>query len=231
MADISREGHRERVKDAYLNHGLAPMADHNVLEMILFYAIPRKDVKELAYAILNYFGGNLNAVFQATPRELMEVKGVGKNTAILISSYGAVYERMNLRRNDGAKRLSNYLEAKEYITNLLKGLPTERVIMVTLDNSANIINTHILADGSVNQAEFSARLLLANAMKDKATAVLIGHNHPNGDYKPSDSDAKFTQDCSYVLKTIGISLRDHIIVGQNGSLSLANDTRCAYMFD
>ena len=231
MAELSREGHRKRVKDAYLQNGFDAAADHNVLELILFYAIPRKDVKELAYAILNHFGGDLNAVFRAEVNELMRVNGVGENTAILLSTYGKVTERLNVQKNRKIKAFHSYPEQKEYVSNLLQGLPTERIMMITLDNAGHIIRTHTLSEGGVNRADVSARTIVTKAVEDKASAVLLAHNHPHGDFLPSESDATFTSRCCKLLRAIDVQLLDHIIVGEEGALSLANDMRYVYMFD
>ena len=224
------EGHRERVKNAYLENRLAGMADHNILELILFYAIPRKDTKQLARDLLAHFGGDLNRVFQANVEELECVKGIGESAAILLTLFGEVSRRTAAQKNKGIKRFADYHVTKEYCHNLLDNLPTERMLLITLDNQDRLIRTHTIAEGTVNAASVEPRKLVQAALTDNAAALIVAHNHPAGNFLPSQEDVAFTKNLSFLLRKIGIHLKDHVIVGEGGSISMRNDIRYIDLF-
>ena len=230
MEELSRKNHRQRVRDSYLNHSFESMQDHNVLEMILFYAIPRRDVKETAYALLNHFG-SLENVLKADINELQKVKGVGENTAILLSLFDNVCNRIMLNRNDSTTSLLHHEMSKTYVANLLQNLHNERVIMISLASNLDIIACHTLADGTVTCANVEPRKIISYAISDHAAAVILGHNHPGGSYLPSEGDLVFTEKIKDMLRVMDIRLNDHIVVGQNGTLSMRNDMRYQYCFN
>lgn len=228
---LSREGHRQRVKDTYRENGITGMADANLLELILFYAIPRKDTKQLAYDILNHFNGRLDLVFEADLEELETINGIGESAAILISLFRAVSSRLSERQNESVQCLDDYREAKAYCRNLLANRTEEQLLLITLDNDLNIINVHNIASGTVNMITISSRRILEYVLRDKSAAVIITHNHPHGSFKPSTEDIQFTQRLNRLLKQLGIRLADHIIVGENGSLAMKYDIRYTELFE
>lgn len=228
---LSREGHRQRVRQAYLENNLSGMADANVLELILFYAVPRKDTKQLAYDILNHFNGRLDLVFEADIAELQSIKGVGESAAILISLFHTVSHRLSEQQNEAVTCLENYNDTKAYCRNLLSGLPEERLILITLDNHSKIINVHTIANGSVNMVSVEARRVVEYVLRDKGTAAIIAHNHPHGSFRPSNNDMAFTKQLNRLLAQLGIRLADHIIVGTDGTLAMKYDIRYTELFE
>ena len=230
MAEISREKHRERVRNAYLKNSFESMPDSNVLELLLFYAIPRKDVKEISYALLNRFG-SLEGVFEADIKELVKVEGVGENTAILINLFHNINARLIKNKNIGVKKLENYRQACDFVYNELSFKNRESVILITLDNSQNIISVNEIAKGNASFSVVEPYKIMECIIKDGAANVILAHNHPCGENTPSGEDINFTLNLLAMCRQIKVDLNDHIIVGNNGTLSMATDIRYSNYFD
>ena len=229
MAEISREKHRERVRQAYLKNSFESMSDSSVLELLLFYAIPRKDVKEVSYALLNRFG-TLEAVFDADIKELMKVEGVGENTAILINLCKNINLRIEKNKNRFIKKLDNSQKAMEFAKNELSNLSREEVIIITMDNSLNVISVTRASQGGAGHAVVEPYKIMESIFKDNASNIILAHNHPKGSAVPSMDDINFTVEMLGFCRKINVKLNDHIIVGQNDVLSMVSDLRYASFF-
>ena len=230
MPELNREHHRERVRKAYLKNSFDSMSDSNVLELLLFYSIPRKDVKEISYALINRFG-SLEGVFDADIRELMKVEGVGENTAILINLFHNLGRRIDKNKNAKFKKLDDSYKSIEFAKNELSGLIKEKVLVITLDNKLNVIAVNDVSQGSANTASVEAYKIMECIVKDSAANIILAHNHPNGENRPSLEDISFTLEVNEFCRKIKVRLNDHIIVGENGALSMANDIEFASYFD
>ena len=230
MAEISREKHRERVREAYLKNSFESMSDSNVLELLLFYAIPRKDVKEIAYALLNRFG-SLQGVFDADIKELVKVDGVGESTAILINLFKNIDSRLEKNKNREVKKLDDSLKAMDFVKNELGNLKKEAIIIVTLDNSLNVISVNTVSQGVSNFACVEPYSIMECIFKDSASNVIVAHNHPKGDVTPSLEDIRFTIDIINLCRQVKVRVNDHIIVGENEVLSMATDINYSMYFD
>ena len=231
MAELSRKGHRQRVKDAYMQNKLDGMADHNVLELVLFYSIPQKDVKPLAYDLINHFG-SLENVFNADVHDLMKVDGIKEHSAILISLFRNVNIRINQSYANNLVRYNTFEKLAEYASLMLRDFKNERIMVVTLDNELRIINTHFAPEGRVNESSILPRELAEIVLRDNAPTVVLAHNHPNGKPTPSRADIDMTRGIIKFLKQLRVTLTDHIIVGENGETqSLKGDLKYAYLFD
>lgn len=222
MEKISRTQHRQRAKQAYLNYGADSIQDHNLLEMILFYAIPRRDVKPIAYNLINRFG-SIENVFSADISELTEVNGVGESTAILLNLIYETNKRCNFNKNKEKLFVSSHKDSKEFVTNILKDEKKEKFIALTLTANNKIINYYVIGEGEVDCLNVDPKVILKYVLSDSAPKVIIAHNHPQGSYEPSKTDLEFTKNLSILLNSLNIKLFDHIIVGENGTLSLSND--------
>ncbi len=214
MADLSREGHRERLRALYLSGGMENAPDHNLLELLLSIIIPRKDVKPLAYALINTFG-SIEGVINASPQDLMTVKGIGESTAIAISLIKKIHSRVVKNRNNDVKRIINLYDAKIYCANELADEPVEKIIQITTKNSGAIINKYVVGVGCANCTGVDCRAILKNALNDNAAYVLLAHNHPNGDPFPSAHDIDFTFRIKNMLKEVKVDFIDHIIVTES----------------
>lgn len=229
MADISRNGHRQRVKQTFID-SKDSLPDHNLLELLLFYSIPRKDVKPIAYNLINHFG-SLEAIFNASIDELIQVDGVGESTAILISASKTINDRILINKNNSITTLDNYHETIKYVDNILKSACVEKFLMITLNNKSDIIKTHIISTGDVNYALVDPCEVVKYAIRDKASAVIIAHNHPKGSWEPSGQDINLTINILHLLRSFHIYLNDHIVVGEDKTVSLRNTIAYSKYFE
>lgn len=230
MGNISHDGHRARIRASYLASGIEHMPDHNVLELLLSLSIPRKDVKPIAYDLMNRFG-SLEQVLNADTADLMQVHGVGEQTAVLITLVRDINRKINLNKNKNVSKIASAADACAYYENLLTGLPREQVVVTSVDNANRIIRSHFVGSGSVNFSKINRREIVELILRDNASAVLIAHNHPASDPTPSAADVDFTVSLLGMLRNMNIKLLDHVIVGQNGSLSMHHQPRYMMYFE
>ena len=230
MSELNRENHRQRVRDSYLKNSFDSMPDSNVLEMLLFYSIPRKDVKEISYALLNRFH-TLEGVFEADIKELQKVEGVGENTAILINLFHNIQTRIEKNKNREVKRISNSEAAMEFARHELKTSSKETVLVICLDNNLNVLSVNDVSYGSANCAEVDPYKILECIFKDNAANIILAHNHPKGTSKPSANDINFTIELIQLCRKINVRVNDHIIVGDDGATSMVNDVASSMFFD
>ncbi|MBE6816120.1 MAG: DNA repair protein RadC [Ruminococcaceae bacterium] len=229
MENLSRKGHRQRVKESYLKNSFDAMPDHNILELILFYAIPQKDVKPIAYNLINHFG-SLENVLNADVSELIQVDGIQEHSAILLTLFRDVHRRLNQQKADVQYR--TFEQLMDFASMKLKDYQTETVLIVTFDNAKSIINTHILTGGEVNSAVLNKKDVAQFVIRDNASSVVVAHNHPSGSAVPSAADIDATISLSQFLRQINIALLDHIVVGGDGTVqSIKGDLRYAKYFD
>ena len=219
MPELEREGHRSRMRNTYINGGMENAPDHNVLELFLSVIIPRKDVKELSYSLINTFG-SLEGVLNADVRDLMQVKGIGESTAVAISLIKDLYKRASLNRNCRIKSFNKIEDCFEFCRNLFAANVVENAYLITLDNLNNIINCYGVGVGSASRTEVDDKKLVATAIRDNAVSVVITHNHPDTTATPSAQDLNYSIKLSQMLEFVGIKLLDHIIVGSDGCFSL-----------
>lgn len=213
-------GHRERLKKKFLKYGADALETHELLEMLLYYGIPRKDTNELAHALLNRFG-SLPQVFDAPTNALLKVNGIGESTAILIrlvSKLSRVYTESNYKFN--SKRLTKNQIGK-IILNKFIGRIKEHVVLVLFDAKRNMVFCDVISQGSFGSTNFHIRDIIELALKFNATGAIIAHNHPSGIALPSREDIETTIELKNALNLIEIRLVDHIIVADNDYVSLA----------
>lgn len=224
MAELSREGHRSRMRKLYLSGGMENTHDHNLLELFLTGIIARKDVKPLSYALINKFG-SLEGVFNASPEDLMTVDGVGEAVAVHICLIKDITKRIEINKNSKIKKITSTNSAFEYCKNILGKEETEKLLLINLENDGKIINHYIVGSGTVNTTCADIRLIVENVIKDKAASVIIAHNHPGGSAAASAQDINFTLELRNTLNKISVSLIDHIIVGEDSCEALRNNPR------
>ena len=228
--EISRDGHRARMRAAYLQGGGDAMPDHQLLELLLSISLPRKDVKTIAYALINRFG-SLEQVFAAGAADLQQVPGVGEQTAVQILLVRDLNRRIHQNQNKPVKNLTDAAQSCAYFANLLRDKTTEQVYLVTLDGSAKILQTHAVGSGSVNLAAVDQRTLMEHILRDNANAVMLAHNHPGGKAQPSAQDLEFTIRLLSILRSIHVQLLDHIIVSPTDTYSMRSDPEYGSFFN
>lgn len=207
-------GHRQRIKTKYGKSGLNGWLDYEVLELVLSYAIPRKDTKSIARELLLRFK-SINGVLDADNRDLQSINGISKHTALFLSLLKDVSVLYMEERMFGRDLLSSPQVVYDYLKVSLKGLMDEGFMMLFLDNRNQLIAMETLKNGTVNQAIVFPRKIVERALYHNAVGVLVAHNHPSGSLEPSQEDQEVTKDIREALKTVDITLLDHIIIGGN----------------
>ncbi len=223
------QNHRARVRETFRRAGVDGMPDHNVLELLLFYSIPRKDTNELAHRLIDTFG-SLNRVFNASYEQLMQVDGMGESSALLISMVPAICRRYAEGGEAKKINLSEPDDVSAYILKKYYGVKHEIFFMLCLDGTGNLINCCKLGEGTAGNVLIDKRSVLETALRNNADKVIFVHNHPNGIAAPSKNDIEMTGELKALLSGVDIRLADHIIVAGNEALSLASIPKFAPLF-
>lgn len=215
------KGHRERLKNRFETTGLDDFEHHNILELLLFYAIPRIDTNEIAHNLINEFG-NISEVFEARVEDLAAVAGMTKSAAVfvsLIAPVTRVYMENRVVRDD---YLDTSKKIGEYFVNKFIGRTQEIVYLLCMDSSCCEISCDILSYGTVNSVNISIRKVVNLVMKHNACSVILSHNHPRGFAVASNEDVVTTKYLFDALKILDIKLLDHVIVAQKDFFSMAD---------
>ena len=223
MAEDSPDylGHRARLRDRFLNGGGKSMADYELLELLLTYAIPRRDVKPIAKDIVRKFGSLAGAAKASVP-QLVEVNGVKENTAVLLKVIQEAARRFSwaeLSATD-APVISNWDAMIDYCRTEMSHLDIEEFRIIFLDVKFRVIGEEVMQRGTINQVAIHPREVVKMAMEKKASALILVHNHPSGDVKPSRADVEITKQIKQALEAINIALLDHIIISKYDYASL-----------
>lgn len=214
------DGHRERMKKRFLEQGLDTFDDHNVLELLLFYAMPRKDTNPLAHKLIDHFG-SLEAVFEAPAEELSKINGIGENTVTLLKLIPQVSRRYAIDKNKFDSILDSTTRAGDYLLARYMYERDEVVYIICLDPKRKVICCKQLFRGDVNSAEVSIRKIAELALAKNASSIILSHNHTSGIALPSREDELTTKRIKSVLDSMGIALIDHIIVAGDDYISMA----------
>ena len=215
------DGHRNRLKTRFISQGLSGFEDHNVLELLLFYSIPRSDTNEIAHRLLNQFK-TLSGVFDAPVEELCKIKGVSTHTATLIKLIPELTAVYNTDKTKDIKIVSSTKEAGSFFVPRFYGKKNEEVNALFLDDKKKVIRCDKLFEGTVNSTPITVKKVVAAAVNTNATSVVIAHNHPGGVALPSRADMMATEKIYKALKLINIELCDHIIVADDDFVSMAD---------
>lgn len=218
------EGHRARIRERFRQQGLDGFSEHEVLELLLTYAIPQRDVNPLAHELINRFG-SLSQVLEAEESELMRVPGVGENAAVLLCMMPPLlgYYQKNAM---GAKPvISNLDQARKYCRTLFFGQHMEMFYVICLSKSGQVIHPTLLQTGTIDEVSVYPRMVVETALRHRAHTVLLAHNHPSGTELPSDADYAVTQLIVNALSTIGIGVVDHVIISGDKAYSMTRGSR------
>jgi DNA repair protein RadC len=218
-ASMVHEGHRQRLRDRFLQEGLDGFAPHEVLELLLCYAIPQRNVNPLAHELLAHFG-SLHGVFEAAPEDLEQIEGIGPYAAAFLHMMAPLSRRIELSRMGQKPRLQNRRDAQAYCVNLLSGLQHEHFYLLALDAQMFLTGTALIGQGSLSEVPAYPRLAVEAAIKSGAHSVILCHNHPGGSTEPSQADLQATSRLAEVLSGIDVMVADHIIVAGGQAASL-----------
>lgn len=208
------EGHRKRLRERFIKEGAETFAPHNLLELLLFYAVPRKDTNETAHRLLAQFG-SVKAVLTAPHEELCKVDGVSDNTAVLLRLCGEIGMSCFIEKKEAPRRLHGYEEIGEYLVDLYAGSKEETVYVLLLASDGALIKTMLVCNGGVNSISVKIRDIVAEAIRSNAPTAVLAHNHPGGTAFPSSDDLLTTQLLYKALAVNDIELLDHFVVTGN----------------
>ncbi|MCL2404390.1 MAG: DNA repair protein RadC [Defluviitaleaceae bacterium] len=214
------EGHRERMRARYRTGGLDGFADHEVLEMLLYYCTPRGDTNARAHAMLNKFG-SLHNLFEADVEALIQRLGCTENVAVLLNLIPALSNRYFRSKISQKLKLDSERAAGEYAISLFVGHSVEHFYVFSLDTQLRLKNTALISEGTVDEAAVYPREVAQVAIQDKVANVILAHNHPGGSLKPSRADYEVTRQITEGLAYFGVKVLDHIIVAGDTYYSFA----------
>ena len=221
------DGHREKMRQRFLKSGLDAFADHEALELLLYYAIPRRDTNPIAHALMERYG-SLSAVLAAPVEDLKKVEGVGESAAILLKLAPQLYRKAKMSDAEQETILSSVERVGAYLLERFAGEKNEVVYQLCLDRKGKLRVCKKLGEGGVTSADLDIRRLVENALLTGASAVVLAHNHPSGVALPSADDVQTTRRIAAALSAVEINLIDHIVVAEGDFISMAQS---GYRFD
>ena len=219
--DDQLRGHRNRVRERYLNTGLDTFQDYEALELLLFYAIPRKDTKSTAKNLIARFG-SLPAVLDATVEELTEAD-LSPNAAILLKLVPDMNRYYAVKTDGAGQKVHSTSDAGRILCAMFRHEQTESVRLLCLNAGGKVLKLALLNEGDINAVHFSVRKIVETALSAKAVSVILAHNHPGGTLTPSREDLDATNSAKAALSTVGIQLLDHLIISGDGYCSLREE--------
>jgi DNA repair protein RadC len=212
-------GHRDRLRLRFRESGDTALADYEILELLLFRLIPRRDTKPVAKALLSRFG-TLSGVFGATPVLLQEVSGIGETVALDIKLIAAVAQRTLKSEIRDKTVLASWSSVIQYCHAAMAHEPREQFRILFLDKRNTLIADEVQGRGTVDHTPVYPREVVRRALELSATAIILVHNHPSGDPTPSRADIDMTKTIVETARPLGITVHDHIIIGKDGHVSL-----------
>ena len=208
-------GHRQRMKNKHLTFGAKIFNEHELMEMLLFYSTPRQNTNQIAHALVERFKSPRRAI-EADAQQLKQIKGVKDNTAIMFSLISEIYRRDRVKLPSEGIKYDRLSTVGEFLTKHFSGITDERLCVMMLDSSMRLIRLSELEGGSTNSSSIDPRAVARMALAENAVNVIISHNHPAGSSNPSSTDRELTSRIEAALSAIGITLIEHIVVGEVG---------------
>lgn len=218
------DGHRQRLRERFQKEGLDNFTDVQVLELLLFYCIPRQDTNELAHKLLARFG-SLYAVMEASPSELKKVPGIGESAATFLTLVMEAWRYYLINRQAQEKALTTVEACGEYLQPFFTAKRNECVYMLCLDAKCRVLCCKLVGEGGINSAAVPIRKIVEMAMDANASSVVLAHNHPSGVAVPSDADVATTRRLAVALDAMEIQLVDHLVIGDGEYVSMAASGR------
>lgn len=215
-------GHRQRLRERFLKNGPEGLQEYELLELLLFMAIPRRDVKPLAKALLKRFG-SFSDLMNAPVEELVRMEGVSENTATALKIVTA--SAQNFLKSDLIQKpvLNNWTRLMDYCQATMAHETREHFRILFLNKKNELIADEIQGSGTVDHTPAYPREIMKRALELGATALILMHNHPSGDPKPSEADILMTEKIILAAEPFSITIHDHIIISRNGYTSMRNE--------
>ena len=217
---MTHDGHRERLKKRFLNSPES-FEDHELLELLLFYAIPRKNTNETAHKLLDRFG-SVKGILDASVESLAEVDGIGQSAALYIKIISKLVSKYEYVDTKGDGLLKNPETLHAFLKNLFVGTANEISYVLMFDNSKRLISCEKIGEGFSMQHTLSLRKIASFALSTNASFAIMAHNHPNGRALPSGEDIQATNRIRIMLESMGVILMEHFIIAGNDCVSVLN---------
>ncbi len=217
-------GHRARLKRKFIHSGGADLNDHEILELLLYYSIPRRNTNDVAHQLLNEFG-NFENILNASAEEIAEIEGAGENSAILIKLVTALAKRHPFSEESSQRKFSSIDKATLCARQMFSACQREVMYAAFMDDSMNVLGMTCICVGTDNEVRPIIRSLIEKSVKAHATALIVFHNHPTFDASPSQNDIDFTTLLYRELKIVGIDLVEHLIIANDECETLARTMR------
>lgn len=215
------DGHREKMRQRFLSTGLRGFADHEALELLLYYALPRQDTNGMAHRLMDHYQ-TLTALMHAPVEDLRRIDGIGDSAAILLKLVPLLVQRARVQELADGLVCTSSERVGEYLLECFDGARHEQILELCLDRKGKLLSCRHLAEGGANFAELDVRKVVENALLASASAVILSHNHPSGIALPSQADYVATEQAYWALKGVQIALVDHIIVADGDFVSFAD---------
>ena len=213
------DGHRERKREQFLRHGADSFADHELLELLLYSAVPRRDTNPLAHDLINYFG-SLHAVLSAPAEELQKFSGISQSGAVLLKLIPSIYRRAALSAGENEQILDTVEKIGRFFVDLYVAESCEIMYQLCLDAKGRRLNLYKVTDGDPSSVNLNVRKIVENAILSQASMVALAHNHPSGVPFPSPEDREATLRIRDALEMIDVRLVEHVIVADNDYISM-----------
>lgn len=223
-------GHRERVRDEFLGGGFVESTpSHKILELLLFYCIPRVDTNPIAHRLIDKFG-SFAAVLDASVEELAAVKGMSKNSAVLLKAIMVAARRYHKEKIGEKPSFKSLDEIGEYLLKRFMGLEKEKVGVLLFDGKGAYKSFEFISEGDVASVGLSMRELMHACIRHNAAVAVLAHNHPSGIAIPSGGDVTVTEMAADTLRAVDVRLLDHIIISEDDFVSMAQSTEYSHIF-
>ena len=216
---LSSTGHRKRLKERFAENGLGALHLHEIVELMLTYAIPRRDTKPIARELVHRYK-SLNALLNAPADDLLKTAGLGEQSASFLLFIREVTAHCLKERYERKSMIAHRHDVEEYLRFHYGLRRDEYVAALFLGNRNQVLETEIIAEGTVNQCAVYPRIIMEKALRYHATSLIIAHNHPGGGLRPSEADWVLTERLFAICALLEIPLLDHLIISQQEVVSL-----------
>lgn len=228
--DNVHEGHRDRIRQEFLQHGFDQNTpSHKILEILLFYTVQRADTNPIAHELIEKYG-SVAAVLDAPVEELAKFKGLSERGAVLLKLIMPVAQRYIFDKSEKKPTFASLDNIGKYMLGRFLGETKEKLGVICLDTKGAMLDFSFLSEGEIDSVGLSSRALAKKALDTNAVAVALCHNHPNGIALPSESDILLTKQAAQTLSAIGVQLIDHVIVADTDFVSMAQSEKYGAIF-
>lgn len=231
MFDHGHGGHRQRLRKRFLHDlNFKNFEKHNILELVLFYALPRVDTNEYAHMLIQHFG-SLSAVFDAPVEELMKCRGITENGACLIKMFLPLVNAYNEDKYDDAVILESDYDVTQLLRQKYIGYEVEVLAVICTDNSNRMLAYDEVARGTVDGVDINMKSFCDIILRNRASRIILVHNHPNGSTRPSVYDISMTRRIKHTCDGLDVELVDHYIFVNNRAISMRKNEDYKNLFD